>query len=213
MTPATLVVPRAPFNVEEPWTAPAACSPVSFSSAVDASVPRLETSLRAWFDDDCLSLLFRYADDYRCASHLEHDAPLYEEDVLEAFLAPRRLTDYFELEVSPRATLFDARITSPDGHRATMHADREWRCDGLTAAIRSVTGEGEGQLLVDTLLRIPFASLEERVPREGARWRCNFFRIDRHPKHGDAFDAWQPTMRRPADFHVPAAFGTLEFVG
>jgi hypothetical protein len=211
MTPATLVVPRAPFDMEEPWTAPAVCSSVSFVSAMDAAAPRLETSLHAWFDEQCLSLLFRSVDDHRLATHLEHDAPLYEEDVLEAFLAPRELTDYFEFEVNPLGTLFDARITSPDGMRATMHVDRDWRCDGLIAAIRSVASATDGRSIVDTFLRIPFHSLGQPTPRDGEQWRGNFFRVDRHPEEGDAYDAWQPTMRKPADFHVPAAFGILEF--
>jgi hypothetical protein len=211
MTPATLVVPRAPFDIEEPWTPPAVCSSVSFVSATNAVTPRLETSLHAWFDERCLSLLFRSADDHRLATHLDHDANLYEEDVLEAFLAPRELTDYFELEVNPLGTLFDARITSPDGKRATMHVDRDWRCEGLVAAIRSVPSESERRSIVDTLLRIPFDSLQQPTPRNGERWRGNFFRVDRHPGEGDSYDAWRPTMREPADFHVPAAFGILEF--
>ncbi len=131
--------------------------------------------------------------------------------MVEVFLAPEEeLTRYFELEINPRGTIFDARVDSPDGVRASMRVDRSWNCDGLLVAVRKVT-ESDGTASVDTLLRIPFASLGRPVPGDGEHWRVNFFRIDRHPQLGDEFSAWQPTMKSPPDFHVPAAFGTLRF--
>jgi hypothetical protein len=120
------------------------------------------------------------------------------------------LERYYELEVSPRATLFDASVDSPDLDRATMHVDREWTCEGLMAAVRSVT-EVDGTTTTDTIVRIPFAAFERGEPADGDTWRINFFRIDRHPDQGDEYSAWQPTMKNPADFHVPAAFGTVRF--
>jgi hypothetical protein len=140
-----------------------------------------------------------------------HDDPLYEEDVVEVFVAPDDPRRYFEIEVSPRGTTFDAAIDSPDGVRATMHADRSWTCEGLLAAVRTMT-ERDGARIFDVLVRIPFFALERATPGGGETWRANFFRIDRHPRHGDEFSAWQPTFRTPPDFHVAAAFGTLRFV-
>ena len=201
---------RDGFEMEDPWMAPAACTPVRLRRAVDAAPPRLATSVVAWFDDHHLSILFSAGDDHVEATMLAHDAPLYEQDVVEVFFAPEELTRYFELEVSPRGTVFDARVASPDGNRGTMQVDRGWDCEGLVAAVRVVT-ESNGAMSVDTLIRIPFASVGRSTPRDGERWRANFFRIDRHPRHGDEFSAWQPTMKIPPDFHVPAAFGTLQF--
>ena len=208
--PESLAVPRGPFDTEDPWTAPAGCNPMRLRRASDAAPPRLATSVAAWFDDEYLSILFSAGDDHVHATLLQHDAPLYEEDVVEIFITPGELTRYYELEVSPRGTVFDASVDSPDGDRATMHVDRAWTCEGLIAAVRIVT-ESHGTMTVDTLIRIPFAALDRQTPREGETWRANFFRVDRHPRHGDEFSAWQPTMKTPADFHVPAAFGTLRF--
>jgi hypothetical protein len=210
ITPELLVVPRGAFEMEDPWTMPAACNPVRLRRATDAAPPRLSTSVAVWFDRDHLNILFSASDDHIEATLLAHDAPLYEEDVVEVFLAPQPLTRYFELEVSPRGTIFDARVDSPDGDRATMHVDREWTCEGLVAAVRKVT-ESDGASTIDTLLRIPFAAFGSETPADGETWRANFYRIDRHPHYGDEFSAWQPTMKIPADFHVPAAFGTLRF--
>lgn len=201
---------RAAFDMEEPWTAPAGCTPVRLRRATDGAPPRLSTSVAVWFDEQYLSVLFSTADDHVLASLVAHDAPLYEEDVVEAFIAPESLQRYFELEVSPRGTLFDARVDSPDGDRKTMHVDRDWTCEGLIAAVRKVI-ESDGASTIDTIVRIPFASLERSAPADGETWRANFFRIDRHPEAGDEYSAWQPTLKTPADFHVPAAFGALRF--
>lgn len=206
----TLIIPRAPFDIEEPWSTPERCRPVRLRRASDAAVPRLATSVAAWFDDEYLTVLFSSADDYVYATHIVRDRPLYEEDVVEVFLAPDGLQRYFELEVSPKGSIFDASIDSPDGVRATMRADVSWTCEGVVAAVRKVVESG-GAMTIDTVLRLPFSGLERSTPSDGETWRGNFFRIDRHPALGDEFSAWQPTLKDPPDFHVAAAFGSLRF--
>ena len=206
----TLVVPRAPFDMEEPWSTPRGCAPVRLRRATDAAAPRLATSLAAWHDDELVTFLFSGADDHIHATYHHRDDPLYEQDVVELFLAPERLTRYFEFEISPLGVIFDAIIDSPDGIRATMHAEKSWTCEGLVVAVRKVI-ESSGVMTFDTLIRIPFASLGRGTPAEGEVWRANFFRIDRHTEHGDEYSAWQPTLKAPPDFHVAAAFGAVRF--
>lgn len=210
MSSDILVVPGAEFSIEEPWVVPPGCAPVRLRRSTDGSTPRLATSVAAYYDAEQLSILFCGSDDHVQAAYRKHDDPLYEEDVVEVFLAPERLTEYFEIEVNPVGTTFDARIESPDGVRATMRGDRSWNCRGLFAGVRTVIESG-GEMTVDTIIRIPFAALGRPRPEAGETWRANFFRIDRHPMAGDEYSAWQPTMRMPADFHVPAAFGKLRF--
>lgn len=177
--------------------------------ATDGSEPRLATTVAAYYDDAALTLLFTADDDHVVAEYREHDQPLWQHDVVEAFLAPRSLTEYFEIEVNPLGTTFDARLESPDGNRATMRTFLDWTCEGLSAAIERTSLEGRG--VCSTVIRIPFRSLAT-PPVPEYSWRANFFRIDRHPTLGDEFTAWQPTLRTPADFHVPSAFGTLLFL-
>lgn len=208
--PEILAVPRAPFDGEEPWSAPARCTPVPLRRATDGAGPRLATTVTAWFDDEYLTVLFSATDDHLQATLYEHDASLYEEDVVEVFLGTGDLTRYFELEANPRGTTFDALIESPNGVREGLRADRAWTCDGLWAAVKIDMVSG-GAMTVDIVLRIPFAGLGRQAPIEGETWRANFFRIDRHPREGDEYSAWQPTMKDPADFHVAAAFGTIRF--
>lgn len=205
MPPATLRVPRAAFVIEEPWAVPPKCERVALRRSTDGSRPRLQTSLVLYADDECLNALFQSQDDGIVATHLRHDAPLYDEDVVEMFLAPDGLGHYFEIEVNPIGTTFDARIDSPNGTRAGLRIDLAWDCADLFAAVRSTPGA------TDTIVRVPFASLDVPRPAGGAQWRGNFFRIDRSAAHGDEYSAWQPTMKNPADFHITAVFGALVF--
>jgi hypothetical protein len=200
-----LDVPRGEFSIEDPWAIPGGCVPVLLKRATDGGAPRLATSVAAYYDDDFLTVVFEGIDDEVVATYLGHDEPLWEEDVVEVFIAPEGLTPYFEIEVNPLGTTFDARIDSPDGVRATMKTDLAWTCDGLFAAIRRDDGKR-----VQIVIRIPFAALEKK-PNAGDEWRANFFRIDRGASYGDDFSAWQPAMKTPPDFHVTAAFGALRF--
>ena len=205
MPPAILRIPHAPFVIEEPWAPPPDCERTALRRAADGSRPRLQTTVAAFADDECLNILFQSEDDGVVATHLRHDAPLYAEDVVEMFLSLAGPAHYFEIEVNPLGTTFDARIDSPNGTRAGMKIDRAWDCANLFAAVRRTPESTE------TIVRIPFASLGVGRPEPGAEWRGNFFRIDRSTAHGDEYSAWQPTMKNPSDFHVAAAFGRLLF--
>lgn len=211
MPPDSVAAVRSHFTIEDPWRSPATEHPATLRRAEDGGAPRLRTTVAASFDDEFVTFVFSAADDHLVATYTAHDDPLYEEDVVEVFLAPEGLTEYFEVEVSPIGTLFDARIASPHGERETMRVDLGWS-SGAIPAVRRVVETGGG-MAVDTLLRIPFRALGRGTPAAGERWRANFFRIDRHPVHGDEYSAWQPALRTPPDFHVPAAFGWLEFLG
>lgn len=204
-----LDVPRREMPLDDPWAIPAGCTPAGLRLTTDGSPAPLRSEVTAFRDDQCLYVVFHNADDEVVATMLEHDAPLWEEDVVEVFLAPRSLQIYYEFEVNPLGTTFDAVVHSPDGKRETMRVDRSWECDGLWSAVRR--RDVDGSLQIDTIIAIPFRSIGEEPPPEGAIWRVNFFRIDRGSR-GDLFLAWSPTRKNPADFHVPAAFGELRFV-
>ena len=201
-------VTRHGHDLEQPWRIPDGVPTVPLVRS-DSGVPcRLLSEFSVYHDDAFLFVIFRCADDHVVATMLDHDAPLWQEDVVEVFLAPVGLERYYELAVNPLGTTFDAVVDSPDGERETMRVDTGWTCKGLRASIRGTT---EGKIvMVDTMLAIPFAALERGAPRPGETWRANLYRVDRSPQ-GDMFAAWSPTGRRPPDFHVPERFGTLRF--
>jgi hypothetical protein len=143
----------------------------------------------------------------------ERNAPIYDEEVVEAFLAPGPdPSPYFELETNPCGAWFEARIESPDRRRDTMRVDRQWVCAGWERAVRvrgDVSRRDGRHVWWSAEWAIPFAALDVAPPRPGASWRANFFRIDRAGE--GQFSAWSPTHADPPDFHVPDRFGWLHF--
>jgi Carbohydrate-binding family 9 len=165
------------------------------------ALPRLATAVRVGWRGGALCVRFDARDDGRVATLRERDAPLWQEDVCEVFLAPEAEPPrrYFELEVNPLGALFDARVDSPEGIRASMRVDTSWDCPGLLARVTTRARHWSA------VLSIPLAALcDGRIP---AAWRANFYRIDRGAH--DEFTAWSPTFADPPDFHVPARFGIL----
>jgi hypothetical protein len=163
--------------------------------------PRLRTALRIGRRADVLCVRFDGRDEGVVATHTRRDAPIWEEDVFEVFLSPgeRPARLYYEFEVNPLGTLFDARVESPDLGRATMRVETAWDSPGFAARVTRGPGRWSASL------RIPLDELVSGpIPR---RWRANFYRIDRGSR--DEFSAWSPTLADPADFHVPERFGTL----
>jgi hypothetical protein len=209
------VAPRARVDADLkalPWHA-IAPTPLVPSHGSAAPADFQPTALRVCHDGVCLRVAFDCADRDVWGSYTGRNEPIYDEEVVEAFLAPggdpRR---YFELESNPRGAWFEARVESPDGRRATMRVDRDWRCEGWQRAVR-VDGDlaaRDGRHVGWRVeWAIPFASLGAAPPASGARWRANFYRIDR--AGGGQFSAWSPTLADPPDFHVPGRFGTLAF--
>ena len=142
-----------------------------------------------------------------------HDDDLFEGDVVELFVAPdaERREVYYEVEVNPDGRVFDARIDSPRGERDGMRVERAWRPAGLDVMSRCVRpGRGRPGRW-EVTLSLPLAALHPAgagragVPG-GPAFALNVFRIDRRSLGRPVFLALSPTLRQPADFHVPAAF-------
>lgn len=175
--------------------------PIELRDAITGAPPRLRTRVRAGFRDGSLLVRFDGRDDGTVATLTRRDDPLWTEDVFEVFVTPLDPpVVYFEFEVNPLGTLFDARVTSPDLARATMNANAAWNLRGFRGASRVRPGRWSA------VLTIPIAPLLEDAPRPG-QWRANFYRVDRGER--DEFSAWSPTARSPADFHEARRFGRL----
>lgn len=174
---------------------------------VDGSAPAgQQTAVRLAWDEAALHVRFDCADRDAWGTFTRRDDPVYQEEAVEVFLAPGASDParYFEFEVSPKGTLFDAIVWNPDSDRATMRADPAWDCPGLSWEAGS--GAAGAQDWWATLA-IPWEALAPGIPEV---WRANFYRIER-PRDGTAaeFSAWSPTLTAPADFHRPERFGRL----
>lgn len=164
--------------------------------------PRLRTAVRVGFRDGALLVRFDGRDDGIVATFTRRDESLWTEDVYEVFLTPADPpTRYFEFEINPLGTLFDARVESPDLFRRTMRVDPSWNLRGLSGKSRVRAGHWSA------VLKIPLADFAGGGPLPRT-WRANFFRIDRGSP--DEFSSWSPTWADPPDFHAASRFGFLE---
>jgi hypothetical protein len=200
------------------WSSAAAIHP--FRRADGRSDARRQTLAKLLWDDEALHALFVCEDDNIWSPYLNHNDPLFDGEVVELFLDPEdRRTRYFEFEVSPRNVLFAATIENFGGDPPRTR----YTCDLDISALASrvevdgrLKNPGHPDRRWSAYLRIPFRLLGGRsAPVPGERWKANLFRIDRQgPAPGgpeDEFSCWSSPCTEPAAFHVPDAFGVLEF--
>lgn len=126
---------------------------------------------------------------------------LWERDVCEFFVAPdaTQPNRYLEFEVAPTGEWLDLAIELVDGVR---HTDWEFH-SAMEAAARISNDQ------VTIAMRIPWS---RSLPKPNAHdvWRVNLFRCI--GVGDERYLAWQPTGTAVPNFHVPEAFGRLEFV-
>jgi len=158
----------------------------------------------AW-DERHFHVEFLCEDEDAWGTMRERDAPLWQEEVVEVFLAAGESVPrvYFEFEVSPLCALFDARVESPHGTRVDMTVDVAWNCEGVLWEAQR-TGERDDWR---ARLAIPWSGLGlDRAPRA---LRANFYRVERPRSGDDEYSGWLPTDTEPPDFHRPEKFGLL----
>jgi len=130
----------------------------------------------------------------------EETMKLWEWDVVEIFAGAdfENIKRYREYQVSPQGEWIDLDINS-----GALNADKQWLWNsGFTHRARI----SPDRKIWYAELKIPFATLDERPPREGNEIRINFYRFSGRPPQRVS-TAWQPTGKR--SHHVPEAFGRL----
>jgi alpha-galactosidase len=130
---------------------------------------------------------------------------LWDRDVAEAFLQPEpaRPRHYKEFEVSPNGMWIDLQI-GPGGE---FGDGRELK--NLKSGLRRSAWIDQEQRVWSAELAIPMRALTADFDAD-ASWRANFYRVEgRHEPR--FYSAWRATKTAQPDFHVPGAFGRLEF--
>lgn len=184
---------------------------LELSDCVTGEQTRLFTQVSLLRDSEYIYIGFEIEDTEIISSFDRRDDPLYEEDVVEFFLAPgQNLHYYYEFNFSPRAVIFDAIILNDDGSAANGRGELktwiDWDCEHLIAAAHS---EDSGNWSVTAA--IPFADLHfagNRSPQPGDTWRANFCRIE-YGLDEIEYSAWSPPGI--LDFHTSEKFGLLKF--
>ncbi len=189
-----------------PWAELPALS--TLTPAAGAGTARYPTTTRLCADAARLYVHFDCHDPDIWGTLTARDAAIYDEEVVEVFIAPGAAVPatYYEFEVSPLGTLLDLVAHNPSGDRRHMRTDFTWDCPGIEWHAQRVDGEQRWS----ATFSLPWRSIgagDGPLPR---LWRANFYRIERPRGQEPEFTCWSPTMSDPADYHRPAYFGTLE---
>lgn len=175
--------------------------PIHLREARTGEPPRLKTSVRVGHRGGILYVRFDGRDEATVATYTRRDDPLWLEDVFEVFLTPHEPSHvYYEFEVNPLGTLFDARVHSPKLRRESLRVETAWDCADLESRVTVRPRRWSA------LLKIPLAPMNDATV--SARWRANFYRVDRGSV--DEYSAWSPPLTDPPEFHLPERFGVLE---
>lgn len=164
--------------------------------------PALETEVRLLWTSSTLYVRFvcRFRelflfDDSEPNGRRDH---LWDRDVAEAFFQPEASPEryYKEFEIAPNGMWIDLEIT-PDGP-----AD-------LKSGLSHSSHLDHDRRMWSAELGIPMRSICETFNPANS-WGANFYRIEGsvEPRR---YLAWQPTRTPEPNFHVPEAFGKLQF--
>jgi hypothetical protein len=191
---------------ENAWDALDAITPLYLA---DGSAPaKQQTRVRVCYDERALYVRFDCDDREIWGTYTQRDQPIYEEEVVEVFIASGDAApiQYFEFQISPNGVLFDATIYNPASTREHLKWDETWNCPDL----QWLAQRNDAKNLWWGAFAIPWASItaDGRIPRT---CRANFYRIERPRDAESEYSCWSPTLTEPADFHKPARFGFLEF--
>ena len=170
------------------------------------------TRARMCWDDSCLYIAFNSRDSDIRNHYLSRDESIFNEELVEVYIVPGDdLLNYFEINLSPRNVLFDAKISVENEQGAKRKTDKNWNCPGIKSAVLvdgTIDSPGDTDNGWTAEIAIPFAALAHKAPRVGDHWRINLYRIEKHPAP-EQYQAWSPTM--DGAFHRPYRFGVLEF--
>jgi alpha-galactosidase len=164
--------------------------------------PSRDTEVRLLWNTKMLFVRFRAR--FREITVFEDAEPsgrrdqLWDRDVAEIFLQPdSSRAGYKEFQVSPNGFWIDLEIAP--GAKRDLRSGL-WRRVQIDKRQQTWTAE----------LGIPMASLTPHFD-SAATWRVNFYRVE-GPCEPRFYSAWQPTNTPKPNFHVPEAFGYLQFV-
>ncbi len=214
----TYVVPRAtgPITIdgkidEAAWQSAPSTGP--FVHSLTGGPTHTECTAKLLYDDQFLYVAFDVQDEDIWGTHMNHDDPIYGEEVVEIFIdADGDGKTYNEMEVSPHNVTFDAAF---EARRSDLTKAMAWNSTMETAV--QIQGTIDNPDDVDrgwtVEMKIPMKELyavPRLPPQPGDVWRFNLYRLDyyNHRKVNEG-QAFSPPMI--GDFHNLARFAYLKF--
>jgi hypothetical protein len=214
-TPVLHVRPTEDFAVNGSGDAPAwtavAWEPLRLRTADGLSYA---TRVKVLYSRTGLYVLMEGEDRLITATMKEDFLDLWNEDVFEFFLWPdERYPVYFEYEISPLG--FELPILIPN-FGGEFLGWRPWHYEGKRKTQKATTAGGgprqsgarvtgwKAEVFVPYEMLKPLQSVP---PKQGTRWRANFYRVDYDQGKNTSWD-W---ARVGPSFHEFNKFGTLVF--
>ena len=168
-----------------------------------------QTAARLLWDDVNLYISFVADDKHISAIHKERDAPVSQDDCVEAFIMPdtTHIRHYYNFEVNVLGTILDRfQLSDPTGsYTADLSAATQ-----IDGTLNDETDEDHGFV---TEFAIPFTSFVDTAPnlppKPGDTWRLNLYRIG--GKVNAQYSQWSNTGTPQPKYHVPERFGVVHF--
>jgi len=189
---------------------------VTLNHPVTGEPGKFRTTAKLLYSATHLYIAFQCEDDYAWGTHTERDAPIWKQECVEVFICPSgKIRQYFEINVSPRNTVYDSVVLNgtPEDGRHNIISMTDYDTPGM---ITKVHIDGElgvmGAKGWSAEYAIPFTALigsDHLVPESGDEWRLNLYRLDSYEENKLDYYSWAEVGK--LDFHRPWMFGTLQF--
>ncbi len=169
-----------------------------------------QTIVKILWDDDNLYLAYFCLDRHISAIVTQRDASVYEDDTVEAFIAPNpdEPKKYINFEINCRGVCMDSRPHTPEG--------RAWSAEGLECQgliWGTLNRDDDTDYCWTMEVKIPlknFACYAKRIPpRPGDVWRIGLNRCG--GQTNAQYSQWSSSATPKPAFHVPSRFGFLRF--
>lgn len=169
-----------------------------------------ETKAKLLYSETGIYALFHCEDKKITATLQEDFTSLWREDVVEIFFWPdEHIPVYLEYELSPLNFELAILVTNVDG-KTSGWTPWNYRGRKKTRKATSLVGTPDNPTAWIGEFFIPFAlvpQVRNVPPRQGTRWRANFYRID-YDEPVSSYWSWQPVNN---NFHEFARYGTFVF--
>lgn len=171
--------------LEDQWfDRAAACDLVDYTGKTNnLIVENYLTMFRSLWDENYWYLSFVCSDDTPLATLTERDAPIYREEMCELMIESPTGRYLYEISVSPRGTVYDARLSWNRQNR--FDVDVGWNVEGLKSVVKcEPLPDSPGCCVWTVELAIPWKSLPGGRPQNGGLIRANILRFKRivHPR-------------------------------
>lgn len=202
---------------EAAWTKAEIVSRFHHPAVTPAELGRTKTKARLLWDDEALYFFAEMEDADLYADVIEQDSQTWENDVFELFFKPdRKQKPYYEFQVTPRNTHFDACIASGIGGGGIRRwkSAHEFRWETKPSLRGTLNHENDTDEGWSVEGKIPWTDFRHTggKPKAGDIWRFALCRYD-YSLNFDTPDLTSTANLTNVDFHQTENYGALRFDG